>query len=62
MKLDVPDDHIPTFIRALEHYDAYLKATGRTDRRLLEAAEMLKRKQPGAEPGQPEPKRGKKSG
>jgi hypothetical protein len=32
MKLDIPDEDLPLFIRALEHYSAYLNATSRIDR------------------------------
>jgi hypothetical protein len=55
MKLDFPEEHIPLLIRALEHYDAYLKATSRHDQRLLEMAEMLKRQGPGTETREAEP-------
>jgi len=51
MKLDIPDEYIPLVINALEHYHAYTHAVNRDDKRYLEIAELLKRKEPGkAEP------------
>lgn len=49
MKLDIPDEDLPLFIRALEHYSAYLTATDRSDSRYTEWSERLKRKEPESE-------------
>jgi hypothetical protein len=43
MKLDVPDDHVPLLITALEHHYAYTRAVKRDDTRYQQAAEWLLR-------------------
>lgn len=50
MKLDIPDEHVPLVIRALEHYYAYTRAVQRDDARYQQAADFFKRKPPTASP------------
>jgi len=45
----IPDENVPTLIRALEHYAAFMKATNRDERVYLELAESLKKKGQGKE-------------
>lgn len=44
MKLEIPDEHIPLLIRALEHYYAYMRAVQRDDSRYQQVADFFKRK------------------
>jgi len=46
--VQIPDEQLPTIIRALEHYADYLKAMNRDDRVQRDIAESLERK-PAAE-------------
>ena len=46
MKLEMPDEHIPLLIRALEHYYAYTRAVQRDDSRYQQIADSFKRKPP----------------
>ena len=50
--MEIPEEQLPTVIRALEHYADYLKATNRDDRLYRELDESLKRKP--TEKAQPE--------
>ena len=50
----ISDDEAALIVKALEHYDAYLKATRREDGQYKTLAERLKRKPPGPEIGQKE--------
>ena len=43
MKLDLPDEHLPLVICALEHYYAYTRAVQRDDSRYQQAAEYFRR-------------------
>ena len=42
----ISEEQASNIIRAVEHYDAYMKATHRDDRQYCELAESLKRKPP----------------
>ena len=43
MKLNIPDEHIPLVIHALEHYYAYTRAVQRDDSRYQRVADLFKR-------------------
>jgi hypothetical protein len=50
--VNIPDEHVPMIIRALEHYADFLKATSRDDRLPRDLAESFKKKPPAKqEPG-----------
>jgi hypothetical protein len=55
--VNIPDEHLPRIIAALEFHAAYLRATKRDESRLKETVELLKRKGPKREESQPVPKR-----
>jgi hypothetical protein len=42
--VNIPDEHVPYILTAVEHYAAYMKATARDERAYLEIAESLKKK------------------
>ena len=42
MKLNIPDEHIPLVIQALEHYYAYTRAVQRDDSRYQSVADLFK--------------------
>jgi hypothetical protein len=45
----IPDEQVPYILTAVEHYAAYMKATGRDERPYAEIADLLKRKGQGKE-------------
>jgi hypothetical protein len=51
--VNIPDEHVPYILTAIEHYAAYMKATDRDERPYLEIAESLKRKGQGKEEPRP---------
>ena len=42
VKIDLPDEYVPTTLKALENYGAYLKTTNRDDCIALGAAEYFR--------------------
>ena len=44
MKIEMGDEEIPKVVKALEHYDAYLRATQREDSTFRQVAERLKKR------------------
>ena len=42
--MNIPDEHVPYILTAVEHYAAYMKATARDERPYLEIADSLKKK------------------
>ena len=56
--MNIPDEHVPYVLTAVEHYAAYMKATARDERPYLEVADSLKKK--GQSKAEPEPRAAKK--
>jgi len=47
--VQIPDEQVPYVLIAVEHYVAYMRATGRDERPYLDIAESLKKKGQGKE-------------
>ena len=47
--MTIADEYVPYILTAVEHYVAYMKATGRDERPYADIAETLKRKGQGKE-------------
>jgi hypothetical protein len=56
--VNIPHEHVPHILIAVEHYAAYMKATARDERAYLEIAESLKKKRQSQ--AEPDPRTAKK--
>jgi hypothetical protein len=45
--VNIPDEHVPYILIAVEHYAAYMKATARDERAYLEIAGIAQEKETG---------------
>jgi DNA-binding CsgD family transcriptional regulator len=55
--MTIPDEQVPYLLTALEHYVAYMRATGRNEHPYAEIAETLKRKPTTKQTSEPSAKR-----
>jgi hypothetical protein len=49
--VEIPDEHVESIVRALQHYADYLRATNRDCTPYRAIAAQLMRKEPGSETG-----------
>lgn len=51
--MNIPDEHVPYVLTAVEHYTDYMKATARGEHPYLEIADSLKKKGQGKAEAKP---------